>query len=72
MRRLASALIRLVVWCYRATLSPFIGKHCRFHPTCSQYMLDAVEKYGPYQGCAKGCWRVCRCNPFGGHGYDPA
>jgi len=61
-----------IVWTYRATLGHFMGGHCRYMPTCSQYMLDAVEKYGPWRGGWKGIKRICRCHPLGGHGHDPA
>lgn len=70
--RLATALVRGIVRVYRVTLSPFIGRQCRFQPTCSQYMLDAVEKHGPWRGVPKGLGRICRCHPWGGGGYDPA
>ncbi|HAI14627.1 MAG TPA: membrane protein insertion efficiency factor YidD [Phycisphaerales bacterium] len=65
-------LINLMVAAYRATLGHFMGGHCRFQPSCSQYMLDAVSKYGPWRGGFKGLKRICRCHPFGGSGYDPA
>ncbi|MBL4700157.1 MAG: membrane protein insertion efficiency factor YidD [Phycisphaeraceae bacterium] len=61
-----------MVACYRATLGHFIGGHCRFQPTCSQYMLDAVKKYGPWHGFFKGLRRIGRCHPWGGCGHDPA
>lgn len=64
--------IRLVVTVYRGTLRPFIGNQCRFEPTCSQYMLDAVAKYGPWRGGWRGLKRIARCHPWGGCGYDPA
>ncbi|MDO8592198.1 MAG: membrane protein insertion efficiency factor YidD [bacterium] len=44
---------------------------CRFCPTCSDYAIQAIEKYGFFQGGAKACWRVLRCNPFNSGGYDP-
>lgn len=68
----ASGVILAIVWIYRGTLGIFMGGHCRFQPTCSQYMLDAVKKYGPWRGGWKGIKRVCRCHPWGGSGYDPA
>ena len=61
-----------MVYLYRGTLGPFMGGHCRFEPTCSQYMIDAVNKYGPIKGTWRGIKRIARCNPFGGSGYDPA
>jgi putative membrane protein insertion efficiency factor len=44
---------------------------CRFQPSCSEFFILAVKKHGPIYGCAKGAWRICRCNPWGGSGYDP-
>ena len=70
--RVLTALIRFTIRVYRLTLSPIIGNQCRFLPTCSQYMLDAVDKYGPYRGFLKGLRRISRCHPLGGSGYDPA
>ena len=64
--------ILFVVALYRATLRPFMGGACRFEPTCSQYMLDAVEKHGPARGGWRGIKRICRCHPWGGFGHDPA
>ena len=69
---IAIGLINLTVAAYRATLGHFMGGHCRFNPSCSQYMLDAVAKYGPWRGGYKGIKRICRCHPLGGSGYDPA
>lgn len=48
---------------------PFGG--CRFEPTCSQYFLDAVVVHGPFKGSGMGLWRICRCQPWGGEGWDP-
>ena len=44
---------------------------CRFEPTCSQYFIQAVTVNGALRGTCQGIWRICRCNPWGGHGYDP-
>ena len=66
-RHLIIALVNL----YRATLGPFLGGRCRYQPTCSQYMIDAVNKYGALKGGWKGLCRICRCHPWGGCGYDP-
>ena len=56
---------------YQICLSPVFGRQCRFHPTCSNYFIGAVEKYGPLKGSLRGLWRICRCNPFCKGGYDP-
>jgi hypothetical protein len=68
LRRLLIYLILL----YRGTLGQFLGGQCRFHPTCSQYAIDAINKYGAMRGGWKAMKRIARCNPFGGSGYDPA
>ena len=60
-------LVRL----YQIFLSPLLGRQCRFHPTCSNYFIQAVEKYGPLKGSLRGLWRICRCNPFNPGGEDP-
>ena len=61
------ALIRL----YQRTLSHVVGRQCRFYPTCSQYMLEAILRKGLLKGLAMGVWRLLRCQPFGRGGYDP-
>lgn len=65
-------LLTLLILAYRATLGRFMGGHCRFHPTCSQYALDAIRKYGPAKGTWRTIKRIARCRPGGGSGYDPA
>ncbi len=55
---------------YQLLLSPIIGQNCRFTPTCSNYYIQAVRKYGPVKGSLLGAWRICRCNPWGGSGED--
>lgn len=67
-----SWLLIHLVYLYRATLARFMGGHCRFHPTCSQYAIDAIEKYGPWRGGWRAVKRIGRCHPWGGKGYDPA
>lgn len=56
---------------YQMTLSHLLGKQCRFHPTCSEYFIQAVRKYGALKGAFKGILRICRCHPFHPGGYDP-
>ena len=67
---IARALIALVRL-YQRTLSPLLGQRCRFHPTCSAYMIEAIRKRGVLIGLVKGLWRVLRCQPFNPGGYDP-
>lgn len=64
------ALIALVR-CYQLAISPWLGARCRFQPTCSQYFIDAVKKYGALRGSYRGLRRIGRCHPWGGSGYDP-
>ncbi|NIA22243.1 MAG: membrane protein insertion efficiency factor YidD [Anaerolineaceae bacterium] len=70
-RATATALLIAPVRLYQLTLSPLLGRHCRFQPTCSDYFILVVRKHGPWRGAAKGIWRIMRCHPFGGSGYDP-
>jgi putative membrane protein insertion efficiency factor len=65
--RLLVAAVRL----YQITLSPWIGQSCRFQPTCSNYMIEAVEKYGVWRGVWRGVKRIGRCHPLHAGGYDP-
>ena len=56
---------------YQRVISPLFGARCRFYPTCSVYMIEAIERHGVIVGVAKGVWRVLRCNPINPGGYDP-
>lgn len=56
---------------YRNCISPFTPPACRYTPTCSQYAIEAIQKYGPFKGGWLAFKRILRCNPFGGSGYDP-
>ncbi|MEN6665658.1 MAG: membrane protein insertion efficiency factor YidD [Phycisphaerae bacterium] len=56
---------------YQVTLSPIVGRTCRFTPTCSNYFIEAVRTKGALRGTAKGLWRIVRCNPLCRGGYDP-
>lgn len=67
MREKAIAFIRF----YQKHISPLKGTKCPYNPTCSNYALQAVEKYGVVQGGFLALWRIIRCNPFSHGGYDP-
>ena len=69
-RALAMVLVGGVML-YKATLSPLLGRHCRFEPTCSSYFRAAVEKYGAIRGAWRGLRLICRCHPWHPGGYDP-
>lgn len=72
-RRVTSPARALIagVRVYQATLSPLIGRHCRFLPTCSNYAIDALRSHGAFRGGWLATRRVLRCHPLGGFGYDP-
>jgi putative membrane protein insertion efficiency factor len=56
---------------YQVCLRPVLPSVCRFTPSCSEYFIGAVRKYGPLRGAWKGAGRICRCNPWNPGGYDP-
>ena len=56
---------------YQYTLSPWIGRSCRFSPSCSNYTMQAILTHGCIKGILLGAWRIARCNPLGKWGYDP-
>ncbi|MDH7605755.1 MAG: membrane protein insertion efficiency factor YidD [Melioribacter sp.] len=56
---------------YQKIISPLFPSSCRFYPTCSQYAVEALSKYGVLKGGTKAVWRILRCNPFSKGGYDP-
>jgi uncharacterized protein len=64
-------LLLLPIHLYRWTLSPFLGSCCRFHPTCSAYAIEAIERHGAWRGLGLALVRIGRCHPWGGTGHDP-
>lgn len=60
-----------LVRAYQIGISPYLGGHCRYRPTCSQYFIEAVEKYGALKGSWLGIRRILRCHPGRPGGYDP-
>ena len=73
-RRRVSILARPLIFLirlYQAGLSPLMGGHCRFMPTCSQYAIDALQMHGAIRGSWLTLRRLLRCHPLGGMGYDP-
>ena len=76
--RTAEALWRLprqvlvgVVRVYQTVVSPLFPPQCRYTPSCSQYAVEALQRYGAVRGAILATWRILRCNPWGGHGHDP-
>jgi putative membrane protein insertion efficiency factor len=61
------------VWVYRVTIGPLLGAgHCKYHPSCSQYAIDAFKEFGLFKGLALATWRLLRCNPWSRGGVDYA
>ncbi|MEA5091447.1 MAG: membrane protein insertion efficiency factor YidD [Acidaminococcaceae bacterium] len=67
MKKIVIGLIRF----YQLFISPLFPPHCRFYPTCSQYALEAVKKYGVFRGGFMSIKRIAKCHPFHKGGYDP-
>ena len=66
-RRLATAPLKL----YQALISPAIGPRCKFYPSCSEYAVQAIVRFGILRGLVLAAWRLLRCNPFSHGGFDP-
>ncbi len=74
MRWLVSLPGRCAIACvrfYQRGISPLLGANCRYQPTCSEYTIQAIQKYGLFRGCWRGAWRILRCHPFARGGFDP-
>ena len=67
MKTLFLKLIRF----YQKHISPLFPACCKYYPTCSQYAVEAITKYGAFKGSLLAIWRILRCNPFSKGGYDP-
>jgi len=67
MTKVAVFVLRL----YRLLLSPYVPTQCRFHPTCSEYAMEAIQKKGLWKGISLGLFRILKCNPFHPGGFDP-
>lgn len=68
---MAKKILILFVRTYQLLLSPFVGQHCRFQPTCSRYMIEAIERFGAFKGTWLGLRRLSRCHPWHEGGLDP-
>lgn len=69
--RVASTALVQLVRTYQRFVSPLLGRHCRFEPSCSSYFMQSVEKHGAVRGSLRGLARICRCHPWNPGGYDP-
>ena len=71
MKLIFSFIFRVIIILYQKGVSPFFVKRCRYTPTCSQYSLEAIAKYGPWKGGVLTVQRILKCHPWGGHGHAP-
>lgn len=69
-RQAVAGLLIGMVRGYQKLVSPWLGPRCRFHPSCSEYMVLSIRKHGPVWGTCRGLWRICKCNPFHPGGVD--
>ena len=65
-------VVALPIHAYRMLLSPLLGQRCKYHPSCSQYALDALREFGVLRGLVLAGWRLLRCNPWSHGGVDYA
>jgi putative membrane protein insertion efficiency factor len=69
--RAARAVLLGLIRLYQLTLSPWLGRTCRYEPTCSHYAAEAIERFGVFRGVWLAANRIGRCHPWGRSGYDP-
>lgn len=69
--RVLTFVLVSLIRAYQLVLSPWIGPACRFEPSCSRYMMEAVQRHGPLRGVVMGLRRLLRCHPLAKGGYDP-
>ncbi len=66
-----SKILLGMIWLYQHSFSAFMGRRCRYYPSCSAYTAGAIRRFGAAKGAAMGVWRICRCNPWSRGGHDP-
>ncbi|MCT4624938.1 MAG: membrane protein insertion efficiency factor YidD [Schleiferiaceae bacterium] len=71
LKKILAFPILVLVWVYRNMISPFTVASCRYAPSCSEYMAEAIKEWGPFKGFWLGIKRISTCHPWGGHGFDP-
>lgn len=69
--RILGIFLVALVHAYQICISPFLGPCCRYYPTCSEYAITAIRRYGPFRGTWMGVMRILRCHPLHAGGYDP-
>ena len=71
MLKILSFILVIPIKLYQILISPLIGPNCRYHPTCSQYSIEAINTPGPFKGTWLAIKRISSCHPWGGSGHDP-
>ena len=71
MFKFLSFLLVIPIKLYQILISPILGPNCRYHPTCSQYSIEAINKHGPFKDTWLAIKRISSCHPWGGSGHDP-
>ena len=71
MFKFLSFLLVIPIKLYQILISPILGPNCRYHPTCSHYSIEAINKHGPFKGTWLAIKRISSCHPWGGSGHDP-
>ena len=71
MKKLLANIFILLIKFYQGAISPYLAPSCRYTPSCSEYGIQALKKYGPFKGGWLTLKRFISCNPWGGHGHDP-
>lgn len=69
--RVVQRILLAPITLYQRLISPLTPAHCKYHPTCSAYAVDAIKTYGVARGVVLAAWRLLRCNPWSRGGYDP-
>lgn len=71
LKKIIEIVFTFPIYIYKYTISPLLPNSCRYAPTCSEYSIEAIKKYGPIKGIWLGIKRIIKCNPWGGDGWDP-
>jgi uncharacterized protein len=69
--RWARTVVLLPIRAYQRLISPMLGAHCKYHPSCSEYAVQAIRRFGILRGLVLAGWRLLRCNPWSRGGFDP-
>lgn len=69
--KIINSICIYIVKLYQVAISPLLGQHCRYYPSCSSYCIKSFEKYNAIHACYLTIRRIFKCNPFGGSGHDP-